>query len=458
MVMNGNNDSSKGSKDDNGGHNVYLTHDIIIYNILTGIPTKDLHRFRCVWKLWYNLLNDPSFMSLGSQYLTSQRGFISLESLLCIAHEKVRTENNFVFFDFDKKEEKLIPFRLPPEIENLVGSPTTYFDIKIEDSFNGLLLISFRNWLGGNLHKYFIYNLVTACWLYIGTSDKFSDAFLVYDPIISKYKVVEYSRGLIHILGDMFWSCVLMPYHLRDFWIDRFCRPVFVNYCLYWTCDGELLRLDAASTGKLSTIKLPKQQDVIISYRSLVEMGGLLWFFQSTSEFHRRRRMQLWYLKKKKNGTSGYEGDDWVMMFDITLMTSDISLQQLETSTRISSKSQSSPVLLKTGKWIFCHLLFAMDRECTYLGYEGVLINKKYVYSYDTESNQKNLIYAPETNQSIHYWHGNNTTFLTQRCWTRKDTPLWWGARPLTAVIKYWFTLFFCFCFRVMEQFCALLD
>ncbi|MCL7039180.1 hypothetical protein MKW94_026895 [Papaver nudicaule] len=345
-------------------------------------------------------------MQLYNKTRTSPpRGFISLER----RNNDKSTIRNFVFFDLDKKEEKLIPVRLP-EKDSCLGIGFTLYggqhsSMKIEHSFNNMLLISFGS-------SYFVYNLVTASWLYMGQRLRYpldSDASLAYDPILLKYKMVTYSNREFHILFDNKCRYVLVPDDLKDFEMDRYGRPVSVDFCLHWIFrkreisnedngdSGEICRLDI-SEGKVSTIKVPIRSvcySSVHEYRGLLEMGGLLWFFhRSASDYN---RVQLWYLKKKKkNGNRGYEDDEWVMMCNINLIA------------EISAKSRSSPVLLKY--WINYPSLLVMDPKCeimfTYINPED---KHMCVCSYDIELNQWNLIYArKDMYERIHYWHGNN--------------------------------------------------
>ncbi|XP_026396403.1 F-box/LRR-repeat/kelch-repeat protein At2g27520-like [Papaver somniferum] len=94
----------------------HLSHDIIIYGILTRVPIDSLMRFRCVCKSWSNLIiSDSEFINLCRTY--SNRGLIWISENYVENDDDLDREaglvksNVIVFYDIDKKEKKVFQFR-----------------------------------------------------------------------------------------------------------------------------------------------------------------------------------------------------------------------------------------------------------------------------------------------------------------------------------------------------------
>lgn len=177
-----------------------LPYDIIIYDILTRLPIDSLMRFKSVCKSWSNLTtNDSEFINLHSRRQTfNNRGFIWLsENYYSLSEDDDDADddhylacdsnfNSIVFFDFDKKEEKVFHFR----------AESGLFDKRliIQDSLNGLVLLSCQH---TKFRSYHVYNPITGYLYKLPVRNAFVRGYgdnlyfhLVYDSDMEKYKVL----------------------------------------------------------------------------------------------------------------------------------------------------------------------------------------------------------------------------------------------------------------------------
>lgn len=191
----------------------HLSHDIVIYDILTRVPVDSLMRFRCLCKSWSNLIvNDSKFIGLHLSRSYSDRGFIWLfhsdNNLDRDNDSCFMRSNGVVFYDIDKKEKKVFHFR--PET-GLVNKR-----LFIRDSLNGLLLLSC---VEDGLVTNHVYNPITGYSINLPILQDIACLRnyyeflpqLAYDSIMKKYKVfcIYYYTGRFQILNGQYFFKIL---------------------------------------------------------------------------------------------------------------------------------------------------------------------------------------------------------------------------------------------------------
>ncbi|KAI3973453.1 hypothetical protein MKW92_006364 [Papaver armeniacum] len=344
-----------------------LPYDIIIYDILTRLPIDSLMRFKCVCKSWSNLtINDPEFINLHSRRQTySNRGFIWLsenyyslfeENYYSLSEDEDDADddhylacdsnfNSIVFFDFDKKEEKVFHFR----------AESGLFDKRliIQDSLNGLVLLSCQH---TKFRSYHVYNPITGYSYKLPIRNAFVrgygdnlDFHLVYDPDMEKYKVLciclslcppRYSLKIITLgTGNDSWREVDFPKMHPCF--DNFTQ-VFANGSYYWlTYEKEILSIDVCNE-VFHTIKYPNGGSTrsrlfeIEDSSKLLEIQGSLGFLDYTDNALQVRleesvhifeesttykgKLNLWILKEDGEKKKNRHQQEWIQMYNIVDM------------------------------------------------------------------------------------------------------------------------------------------
>ncbi|MCL7028389.1 hypothetical protein MKW94_005215 [Papaver nudicaule] len=311
---------------------VLLPHDIIIYDILTRLPLESLIRFKCVCKLWYNLLlNDSRFIKLRSlrNHPNSSPGFIWLSSNYTEDYDDLDKSrgvtkcNGIVFYDIEKRLERFFHFRSDTGLVNKKF-------VTIQHSLNGFVLLSCQE---NRNYCHYVYNPVTGFSIKVPVLGKISrrkngyNLHLAYDSVTEKYKVVCFCFGVLK--KEYFFKIVTLGVE-NDSWRDvdvpeSYPRlrdddysAVFANGSLNWCTHvryGGFSSVDQRDQRKLLSIDVSSETFYTITYPKgalnnckLLEIEGSLCFFDRGSI----GALQLWVLKvdeekQKKNQPLQYE-------------------------------------------------------------------------------------------------------------------------------------------------------
>ncbi|XP_026390129.1 putative F-box protein At2g02030 [Papaver somniferum] len=313
----------------------HLSHDIIINDILTRVPVDSLMRFRCVCKLWSNLIvNDLKFVSLHLSRTYSDRGFIWLfysDNYLDRDNDTYFMRcNGVVFYDIDRKEKKIFHFR--PET-GLVNKR-----LFIRDSLNGLLLLSC---VEDGLVTNHVYNPITgysvklpilqdiAC---LRNSYEFLPQ-LAYDSIMKKYKVfcIYYDTGRIQN-GQYFFKILTLgtesePW--RDVVVSELyprlrhddLQPRFASGSFYWLNHDRFESYSSDDHRKILAFDVSRETFYTIKYpkgalndSNLLEIDGSVCFLDYVSA----GKLKLWVLKEdKEKKNNQHQQCEWVEKYNV---------------------------------------------------------------------------------------------------------------------------------------------
>ncbi|XP_026395902.1 putative F-box protein At2g02030 [Papaver somniferum] len=377
----------------------HLSHDIIIYGILTRVTIDSLMRFRCVCKSWSNLIiSDSEFINLCRTY--SNRGLIWISENYAENDDDLDREaglvksNVIVFYDIDKKEKEVFQFR--PE-SGLVNKTLT-----VRDSLNGVILLSCRE-DGHAIETHHVYNPITGCSIKLPNNTapqrNIYNVQLAYDSIMGKFKVLclcfsdckqkdNYSFKIV-ILGveSETWRDLVVPKSCPRLLDDYL--PMFSSGSLYWlTHQRNEINLSDNQRNILS-FDVSRETFYGIMYPKgalndlLVMDGSLCFLYYESTE-----KLRLWVLKEGKEKNNQHREYEWVEKYNVDNMP---SLSGLEPPCYgYESDNCYAIVTSPTVKIIYW----------TYCGREEALVS-----SYDLQLRRLDSIFQMET---ISYqWHLN---------------------------------------------------
>ncbi|KAI3945696.1 hypothetical protein MKW98_022970 [Papaver atlanticum] len=278
----------------------HLSHDIIINDILTRVPVDSLMRFRCLCKLWSNLIvNDSKFVSLHLSRTYSDRGFI----WHFYSDDDLDRDND----DYLMRSNVLLSCEEDEPVTNHVYNPVTGYSIKPPIHQDSALV---RN-----------------CYEFI--------PWLAYDSITKKYKVfcIYFDNGRLQTQNGQYFFKILTLGTESEPWRDVVVsesyplirgddyQPRFAGGSFYWLTHDrrwsyssddrrKILAFDV-SREKFYTIRYPKGA---LNDSTLLEIDGTVCLVNYVS----MGKLKLWVLKedkeKKNNQHQEYE---WVEKYNV---------------------------------------------------------------------------------------------------------------------------------------------
>ncbi|KAI3945697.1 hypothetical protein MKW98_022971 [Papaver atlanticum] len=314
----------------------HLSHDIIIYGILTRVPIDSLMRFRCVCKSWSKLIiSDSEFINLCRTY--SNRGLIWISENYAENDDDLDREaglvksNVIVFYDIDKKEKKVFQFR--PE-SGLVNKR-----LRIRDSLNGLILLSCRE---DEFETHHVYNPITGYSIKLPNLEDTApqrniyNVQLAYDSIMGKFKVLCLCFGDHEQRDNYFFKIVTLGVE-SETWRDLVVPksyprlhddylPMFSSGSLYWLTHHRNEGNSSDNQRNILAFDVSKETFYTIMYPKgafndckLLEMDGSLCFLDYVST----GKLRLWVLKEDKEKQNNQHREyEWVEKYNVDNMPS----------------------------------------------------------------------------------------------------------------------------------------
>ncbi|XP_026428924.1 putative F-box protein At5g62660 [Papaver somniferum] len=385
-----------------------LPHDIIIYDILTRLPLESVVRFTCVCKLWSKLLlNNKKFANLHQRRNSPSS---SPPGIIDYKFDKNTRKCYLSLFDVDKSKRRIVRFK--PETDYRVDN------MEIKQSFNGLLLFC-RCVKRNSVYDYIVYNPITGRSVNLPVPDGIGlhncEFCLGYDPVGENYKSVCFGN-----YDDKYFCKILTLGEFgRDSWRNlvkpgfgfntpfSFVRNgvVFSIGVLYWISDGTeepktvkktIYSIDL-TTETLYTTKIPNDASQNVDFCNLVEMGGLLCYYELN---HKDKLVKLWVLKKNIDNQC-----EWVR----------------ERNIELAKSFQNAVGVLSYEDFKYnCHLIEIVTNpkpKIIFMWYgarevddEDALLSYEY-YSCDVELNKIELILGSKMDGKGD-WHVNSIAYL----------------------------------------------
>ncbi|XP_030924945.1 F-box protein At5g49610-like [Quercus lobata] len=263
--------------------------ELVIYNIIMKIPAEYLQKYRCVCKLWHEIISSKKFIA--------QNFIHSITELLIVV--KTYPHLKAISLRMDEKE---LDFKL--EKLDFAGMRMGC----IRSSCNGLVLIHDPK-IEGKLN---VINFLTKCMVKLprcptGCPHKKCGVALGFSPSTKEYKVVHmYADGFgyeIFTLGcsDNKWKCIPGPFKVpfeRPFNLDtfRWSDPVSIHgQVLHWYVSSKeyIISMDVNDETPRKTYLPTLGEEIDKKRYSLLEMGGYLSVVYNVSDI----QIDVWILK-----------------------------------------------------------------------------------------------------------------------------------------------------------------
>nr|XP_023895090.1 F-box protein At5g49610-like [Quercus suber]POF21239.1 f-box protein [Quercus suber] len=263
--------------------------ELVIYNIIMKIPAEYLQKYRCVCKLWHEIISSKKFIA--------QNFIHSITELLIVV--KTYPHLKAISLRMDEKE---LDFKL--EKLDFAGMRMGC----IRSSCNGLVLIHDPK-IEGKLN---VINFLTRCMVKLprcpsGCPHKKCGVALGFSPSTKEYKVVHmYADGFgyeIFTLGcsDNKWKCIPGPFKVpfeRPFNLDKFrwSDPVTIHgQVLHWYVSSKeyVISMDVNDETPKKTYLPTLGEEIDRKRYSLLEMGGYLSVVYNVSNI----QIDVWILK-----------------------------------------------------------------------------------------------------------------------------------------------------------------
>lgn len=263
--------------------------DDILVEILSRLPAKSVHRFKCVSKPWRDLISDRNHRKRLPQTLA---GFF---------YRSASWDNNR-FCTTERHFYNLSGCR-PPLVNPVLAFLPNHADIHVLDCCNGLLLYDRKSTSSPRHYDYFVCNPATEKWVALpdlGDDDEFfPDPFcLAFDPAVSShFHVFLYKEGMNLTAQVRIYSSRTGRWIIRDLSLNRWIclseprSTVFFNGLLHFlTYQGMVVTMDLEAK-EWKEIELP---DAGGSFFLLGQSQGCLWYVAKDED---ENKISFWTLE-----------------------------------------------------------------------------------------------------------------------------------------------------------------
>lgn len=366
----------------------------VITNILSRIPVKDLIRFRCVSKIWFQLLSvDTHFSKLHFDRQTEGPSDNHKEGVVVLSLEKQQLRYAYDYTAFDKAIKFDIPFA--------DQSSTAHY--LIYGICNGLICLS--NSVTQKYSNVYIWNPLTRDHITIpcppipshrSLSTVFGFGFCKTVDNEYIYKVVRIawtpdtlesrfeSHVSVYTLGSDSWRSVEPLMYNYNISLDNYSRPPLVNGALHWVSSWPSTPIVSFDIENEVFRLLPRPNAVRYNHTykvKVVEWGGLL----SLIIFPDPYAIEIWSMNEYGVVES------WIKQFQCRPGSWTYWKVCLASNDKIvARKDHSELVLLKPDPFSISTLKRFEVEFHSMFSYKGSLISpKNYQWSHSHESGAK---------------------------------------------------------------------